>query len=148
MKFRNKTTGAISTEDAIMATMPNVSFPKPVTSTLICGYGYEEVFPATTWPSVTLPYEQLDSDGIEEVDGKWYEKWKVITATGDDKTNIDNDAASSQRSSRNNELKKSDYLALSDVTMSDEWKTYRQALRDLPTASGWPHSHTWPTKPS
>ena len=148
MKFRNTTTGAISTETAIMATMPNVSFPKPVTSALICSYGYEEVFPATTWPSVTAPYEQLESDGVEQVDGKWYEKWKVKTATGDDRTNIDNDAASSQRASRNSELKKSDYLALSDVTMSDEWKTYRQALRDLPTASGWPHTHTWPTKPS
>ena len=29
-----------------------------------------------------------------------------------------------------------------------EWVTYRKALRDLPTASGWPHTHTMPTKPS
>ena len=28
------------------------------------------------------------------------------------------------------------------------WATYRQALRDLPSANGWPHNISWPTKPS
>ena len=32
---------------------------------------------------------------------------------------------------RNNLLKETDYLALSDVTMSSDMTTYRQALRDL-----------------
>ena len=29
-----------------------------------------------------------------------------------------------------------------------EWKTYRQALRDLPDQSGFPWDITWPTKPT
>tara|TARA_R100001163_G_C5029096_1_gene169830 strand:+ start:787 stop:1110 length:324 start_codon:yes stop_codon:yes gene_type:complete len=33
---------------------------------------------------------------------------------------------------RNRKLEKTDYLALSDVTMSDAVKTWRQTLRDLP----------------
>ena len=33
---------------------------------------------------------------------------------------------------RNRRLKQTDYLALSDVTMSDAVKTWRQTLRDLP----------------
>ena len=33
------------------------------------------------------------------------------------------------------------------VAVSDEWKTYRQALRDVPTQSD-PDNITWPTKPS
>ena len=33
---------------------------------------------------------------------------------------------------RNRRLKQTDYLALSDVTMSDAMKTWRQTLRDLP----------------
>jgi len=37
------------------------------------------------------------------------------------------------RRTRNNLLIKTDWLANSDVTMSDDWKTYRQALRDLPS---------------
>ena len=33
---------------------------------------------------------------------------------------------------RNQKLKETDFYALSDVTMSDDMKTYRQELRDLP----------------
>ena len=35
------------------------------------------------------------------------------------------------RTQRNILLAKTDYLALSDVTMTDAWKTYRQELRDI-----------------
>jgi hypothetical protein len=35
------------------------------------------------------------------------------------------------RLQRNILLAETDYLALSDVTMSDAWKTYRQELRDI-----------------
>ena len=35
------------------------------------------------------------------------------------------------RKKRNNLLAETDWMANSDVTMSDDWKTYRQALRDL-----------------
>ena len=36
------------------------------------------------------------------------------------------------RLERDKRLRETDFLALGDVTMSDDWKTYRQALRDLP----------------
>tara|TARA_R100000963_G_scaffold35018_1_gene31030 strand:+ start:751 stop:1032 length:282 start_codon:yes stop_codon:yes gene_type:complete len=52
------------------------------------------------------------------------------------------------RAERNGLLAETDYLALSDVTMSDAWKTYRQNLRDLPAQSGFPNSVTYPNKPS
>lgn len=35
------------------------------------------------------------------------------------------------RLERNRLLSETDYMGLSDVTMSDEWKAYRQALRDI-----------------
>jgi len=40
-------------------------------------------------------------------------------------------ALSGLRHKRNNLLKETDWMANSDVTMSDDWKTYRQELRDL-----------------
>ncbi len=63
------------------------------------------------------------------------------------------------REERTKILAQSDWMANSDVTMSDEWKTYRQALRDLPSKSGISpklnsnddldmSSITWPTPPS
>ena len=53
---------------------------------------------------------------------------------------------------RNALLAETDYLALSDVTMSSAWTTYRQNLRDIPAQSGFPNDEgytvTYPTKPS
>ena len=62
--------------------------------------------------------------------------------------NADNIAAKHVRQERDRLLAETDYLALSDVTMSDAWKTYRQNLRDIPAQSGFPNSFTYPTKPS
>tara|TARA_R110000824_G_scaffold242833_1_gene431496 strand:+ start:554 stop:835 length:282 start_codon:yes stop_codon:yes gene_type:complete len=39
-----------------------------------------------------------------------------------------------------------DWMANSDVTMSDDWRTYRQALRDVP--SQLPGAVTWPSEPT
>ena len=35
------------------------------------------------------------------------------------------------RRKRNNLLKETDWMANSDITISDDWKSYRQALRDI-----------------
>ena len=50
------------------------------------------------------------------------------------------------RSQRDSLLQQSDVFALHD-RITDAWTTYRQALRDLPSQSGFPASVTWPTKP-
>ena len=39
------------------------------------------------------------------------------------------------RLERNERLTETDYMALSDTTMTDAWKTYRQQLRDLPASA-------------
>ena len=55
------------------------------------------------------------------------------------------------RQDRNVKLKESDWMANSDVTMSDAWKTYRQALRDITKdlkTSTQVKNVTWPTEPS
>lgn len=61
----------------------------------------------------------------------------------------DDRAAVEQRKKRNELLSETDWMANSDVTMPDSWKTYRQALRDLSTHSNWPNleDSDWPTKP-
>ena len=52
------------------------------------------------------------------------------------------------RAERDNRLAQSDWMGLSDTTMSDEWKTYRQALRDLPANTSDFSNPTWPTEPT
>ena len=51
------------------------------------------------------------------------------------------------RVKRNQLLAETDYLALSDVTLSTEMAEYRQALRDLPANTSDPANPVWPTKP-
>ena len=52
------------------------------------------------------------------------------------------------RARRNKALKNSDVMVLQDRVMTDEQKTYRQALRDLPATQSDPFNITWPKKPS
>jgi len=54
----------------------------------------------------------------------------------------------SLREKRDKLLAETDWMGNSDVAMSDEWKTYRQNLRDLPTTTSDPSNPTWPVKPS
>ena len=51
------------------------------------------------------------------------------------------------RKNRNKLLAETDWMANSDVTMSDAWKTYRQTLRDLPANTKDLKNPIWPTKP-
>jgi hypothetical protein len=54
------------------------------------------------------------------------------------------------RTKRNNLLKDTDHYALSDQTLSDDMRTYRQSLRDITnglTTKAQVDAVTWPTKP-
>jgi len=51
------------------------------------------------------------------------------------------------RAKRDKLLAETDWMANSDVTMSDAQKSYRQELRDLPANTADPESPNWPNKP-
>ena len=60
-------------------------------------------------------------------------------------------AMANLRSERNAKLAATDWRASSDLTLSSEWTTYRQALRDLTdglTTEEQVNNVTWPTEPS
>lgn len=66
-------------------------------------------------------------------------------------TELKNEKWASIRRKRNQLLSESDWIVTkaseTGVAVSDEWKTYRQSLRDVPSQSD-PNNITWPTKPS
>ena len=86
---------------------------------------------------------------------KWGVTWKQVS---DKMTAIDAAAPLKQlRVERNAKLAETDFHAMSDVTLADNMKTYRQQLRDLPAASGGKDATlkdgvlenvTWPSKPA
>lgn len=61
------------------------------------------------------------------------------------------DVEADARSTRNRLLAATDYLLVLDYPITDEERVavmaYRQELRDLPEAAGWPAAIVWPEKP-
>ena len=89
---------------------------------------------------------------VSDLDGTHYHlKWDGSKIVKDDTalTAYQNaDKWKSVRNDRNSRLAETDYLALSDQTLSAGMKTYRQKLRDVPKDNSDPDKITWPTKPS
>ena len=97
-----------------------------------------------------------NGSAIETADtSKWGVTWKQVS---DEKTKLESAAPMVElRKQRDAKLAETDFHALSDVTMADNMKTYRQQLRDLPAASGGKDATlengelknvTWPQKPA
>ena len=84
--------------------------------------------------------------GDTTVSGDKDKETVTVTHTAVDQTDVEQWAEI--RASRDIKLMESDYMGNSDVTMSDAWKTYRQALRDLPASESDPDDITFPTEPS
>jgi len=57
------------------------------------------------------------------------------------------DKWSNVRLERNRKLAETDYLALSDSTLSNDMKNYRESLRDVPEDNADPDDISWPAKP-
>ena len=150
-EYRKKSDGSIIYgEAAIRHQYPGRKFTVPLPDETAEELGYDRVV-ITEKPDATL-HQIAERDGEELKDGKYHTKWKVTDMTADQKTAFDNNYAADRRVERDMRIQNCDWTQFTDSPLSDskkaEWKTYRQALRDIPTASGWPHTHTWPTPPS
>jgi len=79
----------------------------------------------------------------------WTVGWTITDKTAEEITEYDTAVAVQNRDLRNSLLSETDWTGLSDVTMSAEMTTYRQALRDITTHANWPNLEPddWPTKP-
>ena len=76
-----------------------------------------------------------------EEEAEWDTQAAEYAAGADDR------AAVEVRSERDSLLAATDWQALSDITMTAETTTYRQALRDVPAQVGFPNTVNWPTSP-
>jgi len=82
------------------------------------------------------------------VGGTWTIGWIVQDLTQSEKDQKLAAKIASVRSQRNQNLKDSDWTQVDDAPVDKAaWATYRQALRDVPTQSGFPWDVTWPTQP-
>jgi hypothetical protein len=160
-EYREKTTGEIKTQGEWRAVFKNMSLPK-VWGINVCNA--MNIDPVLASPAATVVSYQISvRNGVEkDSKGNWVEKYVAQNmfadiAGGKTKSQqeseyqatLDATTAANHRSERNSKLAETDWAAMSDLTMTDAMKTYRQALRDLPTHSNWPNLEDadWPTKP-
>ena len=153
MELRVRETGEVISERDLYYKYPNISFPKPLTSYVIDTYGLEVILEGPQ-PQVTPPYETVVRQGIEEIKGKWFTKYVIGPIFNNQeeedsyRLNIDTQAFESIRNTRNSLISKSDWMGCSDIVMSDEWRQYRQLLRDITSQEGFPHNVDWPDEPT
>jgi hypothetical protein len=128
---------------------PNTSFPKQVPDSLLEQYGVYSVT-KTDQPSYTQRTQNITQESTPTlVNGVWTVGWTITDKTAEEITEYDTAVAVQNRDLRNSLLSETDWTGLSDVTMSAEMTTYRQALRDITTHANWPNLEPddWPTKP-
>lgn len=168
-EFRNRTSGEVLSQGEVRALNRNMSLPRVWDSNVCDALNVDPVLPS---PAATVgAYQYSARDGVEQdANGNWVEKFvakdmfadttetdkdgKETTTTKAEheaahQASLDAEAATARRVTRDAKLAETDFYALSDVTMSSEMTTYRQALRDLPTHKNWPYLEDadWPTKP-
>ncbi len=73
---------------------------------------------------------------------------KVESTTTEEQTNLNNTKWTDVRKQRDILLKETDWRAMSDRTLTDAWRNYRQQLRQIPQTQTDPYNITWPTEPS
>ena len=96
--------------------------------------------------SYITPTQKLSNVDAYVQDGKAYNV-RVENTTAEEQIALTDEKWIAIRLERDRRLQITDWRASSDLTLSDDWKTYRQALRDVPTQSD-PYNIAWPTEPS
>jgi len=164
-EYRERTTGEVKSQGEWRAAFPNMSLPRVWTSNVCDAMNIDPVLasPAAT----TSAYQISVRDGVEQNSNKdWVEKYvaqDMFADTTDEdgkkttkaeheaayQATLDATTATANRSTRDAKLAETDWHGMSDVTMSSEMTTYRQALRDITAHENWPdlEDADWPTAP-
>ena len=77
-----------------------------------------------------MVYKILEIDGLRDATAE--ETIEIDARTTEWNNNKPNRQLAEIRSIRNQKLSETDYLAMSDNTMSDEMKAFRKSMRDIP----------------
>jgi hypothetical protein len=167
MRIRLRSTGQVMYESEFRAYQQANGGPSWETTT-------EEVLEALSadivleGPQATggTVYQYSQASGVEQIDGKWYTKFilgpvfvdipqvddqPAQTAAEQEavyKAVKDAEQAKSIREQRIKKLVDCDWTQVADSPVDKAvWATYRQALRDVTTQSGFPWEIHWPTQP-
>lgn len=160
-EYRNRTTGEVKTQGQWRAANPNMSLPRVWKAATLDALNLDPVLRS---PAATVgAYQYSARDGVEQdANGNWVEKYVARDMFADDaelgtkaeqeaayQAGLDAATAEANRATRDAKLAETDFYALTDVTLTAEMTTYRQALRDITAHANWPNLNDddWPAKP-
>ena len=164
MQIRIRESGAVMYENEFRAYTKANGGPSWETTTteVLEALGADVVFEGVQATGGTV-YQYSQRDGVQQIDGKWYTKYVLgpvfidqvvdgVTTTAAEheaayKAQKDAEQAKNVRATRDQKLADTDWRFRSDMTPSQEWKDYCQALRDVPSQEGFPWDITWPVEP-
>jgi hypothetical protein len=164
--YRHIDTGEIKTQGQWRSHYKNVSLPRTWTAATLDGLKLEAVF-ETPKPDVSQ-YQNAVRNGVDrDAKGNWVWGWDIrdmfSDSTDEDgvlhtkadqesayQARLDADASDAVRSKRDKLIADTDWMALSDNTLTAEWATYRQALRDVTNHVNFPYltDEDWPVEPA
>jgi len=163
-EYRNRTTGIVQSQGAWRQHYSNMSLPRVWKAATLDALDLDPVLRS---PAATVgAYQTSVRDGVEQdANGNWVERYVArdmfadttedgVTTTKAEheaayQAGLDAKTAEANRATRDSKLAETDFYALTDVTLTAEMTTYRQALRDITTHANWPNLNDddWPTKP-
>ena len=127
---------------------PNTSFPQNITEETLASFEVYSVQP--TFETAEQFEELIEIAPTENAEGKWIQAFRKEPMILGKIEMLKDKEWVNVRLQRNIILKDSDFKMLEDFPQTDiqlaEWKTYRQALRDI-TLQADPFNIIWPTKP-
>ena len=158
MEIRIRESGQVMFEEQFRRLHQGLGLPTPLTQENINDWGADIVLEGPQASGGTV-YQYSMRQGVQEIDGLWYTKYVLGPIFTDGETTAaeqetayramkDAEQAKNARTSRDAKLKDCDWTQIADSTADKTaWATYRQALRDLPSATGFPWDMEWPTEP-
>ncbi len=130
---------------------PNTSFPRNPSDALLAEWN---VFPVVKQdpPSFDLATQGINQVNPTLASGKWVQTWEITSASSKEIAERATAKEVEVRELRDQLIAETDWVIIkakeTSTNVAAAMKTYRQALRDLPSAEGFPYTMTWPTKPS
>jgi hypothetical protein len=148
MQVRIQSTGQVMYESEFRAhTKANGGPSWDITTTeVLTALGADVVFEGPQ--AQPTRYQVSFANGVEQIDGKWYTKYSVSDMDAESIASKDAEQAKAMREQRSTKLAECDWTQVADAPVDKAvWATYRQALRDVTTQTGFPWTITWPDTP-
>lgn len=138
MDIRIRETGEVVQDYGFRSLHENTSFPAVLTDELLAEFGADFIYPGIA--PQPLRYQTVYSDGVEQIEGKWYTKYSVAEMDQDAKDAVDAQLKAANEARAKEDLLKTDWSELATVRDTNvsphlvntaAFDTYRVALRAI-----------------